>query len=265
LTDISIVTAFFDIGRGSWTADKGFPFYLARSADTYIKRFERLCQLKNEIVVFTSPDFSDRLSEIAHKRDSAKTTICTVDIEENFNELLQQISTIQSSDDFRKRVRPNLIKNPEYWNSYYVLVTNLKAKFVNQAVEDGLVNNDMVAWIDFGYCREQSNIPSSKEWNYHFDDKKIHLFSYKDKDPNKSIEDIIFNNDVHILGAKVVAHKQLWPLLNHLMQESWEELQGLNIVDDDQGLWLMSSLPKHNEDTIENYPDLTKNDLFKGF
>jgi hypothetical protein len=31
-----------------------------------------------------------------------------------------------------------------------------------------------------------------------------------------------------------------------------------------EGLWLMSSLPKHNEDTIENYPDLTKNDLFKG-
>ena len=29
------------------------------------------------------------------------------------------------------------------------------------------------------------------------------------------------------------------------------------------GLWLMSSMPKHNEDTIENYPDLTKNDLFK--
>jgi dTDP-4-amino-4,6-dideoxygalactose transaminase len=29
------------------------------------------------------------------------------------------------------------------------------------------------------------------------------------------------------------------------------------------GLWLMSSLSKHNEDTVENYPDLTKNDLFR--
>jgi dTDP-4-amino-4,6-dideoxygalactose transaminase len=29
------------------------------------------------------------------------------------------------------------------------------------------------------------------------------------------------------------------------------------------GLWLMSSMSKHNEDTIEDYPDLTKNDLFK--
>lgn len=29
------------------------------------------------------------------------------------------------------------------------------------------------------------------------------------------------------------------------------------------GLWLMSSMPKNNEDTFEDYPDLTKNDLFK--
>ena len=30
-----------------------------------------------------------------------------------------------------------------------------------------------------------------------------------------------------------------------------------------EGLWLMSSMPKDNEDTIEDYPDLTRNDLFK--
>ena len=29
------------------------------------------------------------------------------------------------------------------------------------------------------------------------------------------------------------------------------------------GLWLMSSMDKHNPDSVENYPDLTNNDLFK--
>ncbi len=29
------------------------------------------------------------------------------------------------------------------------------------------------------------------------------------------------------------------------------------------GLWLMTSMEKHNNDTLEDYPDLTKNDLFK--
>ena len=30
-----------------------------------------------------------------------------------------------------------------------------------------------------------------------------------------------------------------------------------------EGLWLMSSMEKHNDDTLEDYPDLTKHDLFK--
>jgi len=29
------------------------------------------------------------------------------------------------------------------------------------------------------------------------------------------------------------------------------------------GLWLMTSMEKHNNDTLEDYPDLTKHDLFK--
>jgi dTDP-4-amino-4,6-dideoxygalactose transaminase len=30
-----------------------------------------------------------------------------------------------------------------------------------------------------------------------------------------------------------------------------------------EGLWLMSAMPKHNPDGEENYPDLTRNDLYK--
>lgn len=30
-----------------------------------------------------------------------------------------------------------------------------------------------------------------------------------------------------------------------------------------EGLWLMSSIPDKNSDSLENYPDLTKNNLFK--
>lgn len=32
-----------------------------------------------------------------------------------------------------------------------------------------------------------------------------------------------------------------------------------------EGLWLMSSMPKNNLDSFEDYPDLTRNDLFKNF
>jgi hypothetical protein len=31
MNEITIVTAFFDIGRGNWTPDKGLPHYLQRT------------------------------------------------------------------------------------------------------------------------------------------------------------------------------------------------------------------------------------------
>ena len=54
MSEISIVTAFFDIGRGNWTPDKGLPHYLQRSNDTYLERFSHLSKLENEIVIFTT-------------------------------------------------------------------------------------------------------------------------------------------------------------------------------------------------------------------
>ncbi|EFW6831576.1 hypothetical protein FJD67_19325, partial [Shigella flexneri] len=44
----TIITAYFDIGRGDWTANKGFREKLARSVDVYFSYFERLAALENE-------------------------------------------------------------------------------------------------------------------------------------------------------------------------------------------------------------------------
>ena len=44
MNDITIVTAFYDIGRGDWK-------YFTRKTSYYFECFERLCQLKNKIVV----------------------------------------------------------------------------------------------------------------------------------------------------------------------------------------------------------------------
>jgi hypothetical protein len=57
MNEITIVTAFFDIGRGDWTPDKGLPHYLQRTNDTYIKRFANMAKLENKIIVYTSKEF----------------------------------------------------------------------------------------------------------------------------------------------------------------------------------------------------------------
>lgn len=47
---ITIVTAFFDIGRGDWSVENGHPNYLQRSNEKYFKYFSNLAQLENEMI-----------------------------------------------------------------------------------------------------------------------------------------------------------------------------------------------------------------------
>lgn len=251
--NISIVTAFYDIGRGEWTPDKGLPHYLHRSTDVYIERFKRLTKLYNDITVFTSPDLVEKLQK-ACEGGNSKVNIVAFDVINLASELRKVIKEIQEKESFIQRIHPSQMKNPEYWNEDYVLVTNMKALFPNLAIDKNLVQNDMVAWIDFGYCRSDSNITQSCTWNYNFDPEKIHLFSYKDYD-GKSIETIVGTNDVYILGAKVVAHKKMWPDMLKLMEESFNDLLSIDMVDDDQGLWLMSYLKNPDIFELHKIPD----------
>lgn len=48
---ITIVTAFFDIGR-KLDGGKGFPDYLFRTPDSYINYFKYLALLNNEMIIF---------------------------------------------------------------------------------------------------------------------------------------------------------------------------------------------------------------------
>ena len=61
---ITIVTAFFDIGRGDWTPDKGLPHYLERKTETYFERFSNLATLENPMVIYTSPDLVPKVQQI---------------------------------------------------------------------------------------------------------------------------------------------------------------------------------------------------------
>jgi protein YibB len=253
MSEISIVTAFYDIGRGTWTPDKGLPHYLHRTNETYLERFTHLTKLENEIIVFTTEEFSDRIKEICKDRLD-RTKIVVFDVFTVFAEMRTDITKIQASEEFKRKIHPTQIKNPEYWNPEYVLVTNLKAFFVNLAVQNKLNSNEMVAWIDFGYCRSEKNIPPSKRWDYDFNKEKIHLFNYKDYD-GKPLGNVIAENDVYILGAKVVAHQSLWETMFNLMHHSYGELKKNNFVDDDQGLWLISYIIKPDIFELHRIPD----------
>jgi len=266
--EVSIVTFFFDTGRGEWTPDKGFPHYLHRTVDTYFERFSYMAQLDNEMIIYTTPDLVEKVWE--YRKDKfEKTVVVEIDYHNMFAEERMNIAKIQMDDNYRKKIHPSQKMNPEYWSADYVLVNFLKSYFVNRAIESGIVNNEQVAWIDFGYCRNMEMLGGHTEWNYEFTPGKIHMFEQKKFETWRTIEEVIATNDVHILGAKIVATKDIWPTFEKLINHSINELFKNNLVDDDQTVMLMSYLMKPEFFELhciaKDHTWIDKNSIFKEY
>jgi len=241
MSEISIVTAFFDIGRGEWTPDKNLPHYLQRTTETYLQRFGHMAKLENEMTIFTSSDMVDKIKEL---REDRPTDIITMDFKESFGVFREMVSKVQQNPEYQAKINPMQVRNPEYWNADYVVVNALKSSFVVEATRRNTINNDLIAWLDFGYCRDEVTLNDVQVWSYPFDKDKIHLFNIKDWQEGTIIQDVIANNDVHITGPMIVASKENWPTLQKLVAHSMDELVKNGLVDDDQTLLLMSYLMK---------------------
>jgi protein YibB len=237
--NITIVTSFFDIGRSEWTPDKGLPHFLHRSTETYLERFSYLAKIENEMVVFTTKEYAPRIAE--YRKDNIdKTKVVVVDHPRiSFASMREKIEKVQRDPNFQRNLTPYQRAMPESWSPDFCLVTDLKAYYTNQAVENNYVSNDLVSWIDFGYARTPEKV--SKSWSYNFNPEKIHIFPDKELG-NRTVAETIYQGDVIVFGAFVVTHKKLWPKMSELMFKSFDMLYEQNVVDDDQGLWLQSSL-----------------------
>ena len=240
MNNITIVTAFFDIGRGDWSPDKGLPGYLQRTTDTYMERFGYLATLDNQMVIYTTEDQVSRIAELRKGKED-KTKIISTPFSDMFPVFREKIERIQKDENYIKQINPNQIKNPEYWSVDYVLVNLLKSHFVNDAINNGYVDNDLVAWLDFGYCRSIETLNGVTSWSYPFNPNKIHFFDYRDYQ-GQPINYIIANNIVHMLGAKIVASKSKWESLQELIFGAFNNLTMANLVDDDQTLMLLAYL-----------------------
>lgn len=249
MTNISIVTAFYDIGRTNWKSYE-------RSTEEYFRCFKLLCQLKNKIVVFTQSKFKKEFELI---KNTIKEDLIVFYNDEVINNsfYIDKINQVQKDPQYLSGIlTPDC---PEYWNPYYVYVNFLKSQFCVKAIEKGLDLEELVAWIDFGYVKKQEQIPKSKIWNYNFEDK-IHFWSIKDIPKKIDIIHTIKTNTVYIQGCHIVAPKSKWFILNSLMNTQLNFLLSHNLVDDDQTLLLMSYISNSKEFKIHhediNYQDL---------
>ncbi len=249
--DISVVTAFYDIGRGNLPKVKHgreLPFYQHRSVDQYFDFFSKLAKLQNEMVIYTTPNFEDRVKTIRKNvglEELTKVVVTDSYLPERYELMKSMVQKVMNDPAYYgKVVNPQLI---EYWHADYVLVNIFKAWYVTDAIEKSLITNDLTSWIDFGYVRDDKTIPSSNRWTYNFDREKIHFFNQYPIQPERPIDNIIHTGDVYIQGCHIVAGTKKWKLLKELVLKNVEVLLQNNLIDDDQTLLLMSYLTKQSE------------------
>ena len=265
MSEITIVTAFFNIGRGNLPQTihgRRIPEYQHRDVDKYFEYFNNLAKIKNDMVVYTTKEFKDRVIEARMSHGNNNTEVVILDsylIDKTYNPK-DLIQSVMDSKDFISKVRdPEKI---EYWNADYILVNLFKSFYVLDAINSGYTKNELVAWIDFGYCRSDTTIPFDEVWSYQFDKDKIHIFNMEDIDKKRSIESIVYSGDVYIQGCHIVAGKDQWGVLKDLMTSSFDSLIRRGLSDDDQTILLMSYLSSPDNFILRNN---SKSDWFRIF
>jgi len=246
MPEITVVTAFFSVGRDEWKTYN-------RSNDKYIEYFRFWARLQNKLIVYTDRDTAEKVLEIRkefHLED--RTQVIIVDdvyaLEPEVYTQIEMALGVSAAVNFR-----TCPENPESWNPKYDYVTYLKPYFVADAVKNGYVDG-MVAWVDFGYNHGGQTCVNAEEfdflWCYDFT-PKIHLFAMEPID-DMPIFEIVRTMRAYIAGAVMVAPASLWQEFADLYKQSVLHLTHCGFADDDQTVSVMAY--RENPDLFEIHP-----------
>jgi protein YibB len=241
--DLTVVTGYFDIGRGAWRgAVKGheIPVWMARSNEDYLAHFRLLARLKNEMIVFTEPRFAEAV--LAARRDhglEASTAVITLDRPFERDPVLAatraRIAAAMQDRMLDFVEKPN---KPEAFSAEYVLVTALKPVLTTAALDLGLVTRRQLAWLDFSYCREPAGFNPDYPWRYDCGEQ-LHVFTIETPD-GRTASEMVRTAYCPFHGAQLFGPRMLWPRLRALFEAMLAELLAADLADDDQGLLLMA-------------------------
>ena len=237
--DVSIVTAFFDIGRTSWHVG-GRASEFCRSNEQYLRWFGNLAPLQNSMVIFTEEQFVDQVLAVRreHGLESATRVVVANDLFASNGPLAAQLGSI------KRMMRPELHslvgdpRAPEYQSAEYVVLCLLKTVFVCTAAKLGLTSSPQIAWIDFGYCRDDERFDRSKPWRFDCGGR-MNMFYLREPD-DRPIFDIVKTGDVYFQGCHLVGPEKSWLRLRELVDAAVDSLLTCGLVDDDQTALLMA-------------------------
>jgi len=231
--EITIVTAFFDIGRTNFKE-------LPRSNDKYLEYFKFWARMKNKLVVYTDSVMAQKVKEV---RDSFglgnKTKIIEInDISVIEPKLLDEMKKVENDSCFYNyRYSQNVPENKALYN--YVML--LKSWCINDAVEKKYADG-MIAWIDFGFNHGGNKyiepLEFDFEWKYSFDEKITYF--YNDEYRDIPVFKLVQSMEVNIMGCMFLLPSSLAHKFWELMKNSMQSLLDVGFMDDDQLVMLMA-------------------------
>ena len=231
-----IVTAYFDIGRKDFVA-------IPRTNNQYFEYFKFWARIKNEMIVFTQPEFKETIYNIRKKYNlEAKTQIVTIDnIYDIDRQLFNRMKIVAGNKYFLEaRLLPNATSNtPEY--SYLML---LKSYFMEKASKM-CPKDSIISWVDFGFNHSTGIHKKSEDfdflWEPNVSNSKITVFSLKEYD-KKPIFEIVRTLEDYMIGTVIICPKDCCQTLKELYWGAMNSLLDVGMIDDDQLILLMSFL-----------------------
>lgn len=234
MSEITIVTAIFDIGRNNWQE-------MNRNLDKYVDYFAFWARLRNKVIIYTDQATSEKILKIRDQfnlRDRTEIVVVE-DIKTCDNDIYNKIKTAMANKISRNFHRyPN---HPEANSPDYNYLMLMKSYFVADAVNRKLADG-MIAWMDFGYNHGGETYTNPEEfdylWQYEFDEK-INLFALRPLE-DKPIFHIVKSMDVYISGGLIIAPDYMWESFWQRCRESMVHLTACGLADDDQTILLMA-------------------------
>ena len=253
MSDITLVSMFYDIGRENWNL---YP----RKVQEYISAFEKFLDYDYKMIVFIDDKYIDKLQE---KVVGSKITLIPINEEWVLSNLwswskLDREKEIMSSSKYKKLVQHRIDKNyPENINPYYTILTHSKIDVVNYVIDNNLTLDNYIAWVDFGYFHNKTSeefLPTGPLDLNKFDLDKVNIClinSITDRD-----EDIIYSLQYapEKIGAYFFfADREKMQEFQTICHKWLIKFQENGIADDEQAIWLQCY--------FEN-PDLFKTHIF---
>ena len=259
MSDITLVTMFYNIGRENWGL---YP----RKVQEYIEAFSKFLDYNYKMIIFVDDRYYDQLQEKINS-SKYKHTKKLIPINEQwlFDNLwswsrLDKEKEIMDSIKYKSLVQHRIDRSyPENTNPYYTILTHSKIDVVNYVIDKKLSKDKHLAWVDFGYFYNKLSdeyLPADILDVNKLDKDKFNICLVN------GISELYDSNILYTLqyapekigayffsGSKTVL-KQFQELAHSWLIKFQEEY---NIADDEQGLWLQCYFEKPELFKLHNF------------